>query len=366
MMQVVVDRSALLEVLTIASGIIASRTPKDILKCVRLTATKGHLLLSATDLEVGLRVSVPQVDVSSTGETLAPADKLVQITRESIDNTLSIEADEDKCHIRGKDSHFEIFTQDPAEFPPVPDLEGEADLEIDADVLHGLIERTAFSVAKENTRYAISGLLWEKSDKDLTLVGTDGRRLAWACAPAEKISGEPKQQIVPAKTATVLGRILAHVEGPVAVQLTENQVLIRGGPYVLSSSLVEGHFPQYREVVPKDNDKKVELSTEEFLSGVRRAALLTNEQSKGVRLAFEKDKLVLSSRAPEQGEATIEMPIDYQGEPIQIGFNPVFLTEALRVVGAKTVTLELKDANRPGVLRAGEDFFYVVMPVSLA
>jgi len=366
MMQVVVNRSALLEVLTVASGVVASRTTKDILKCVRLTAGKDRLLVSATDLEVGLRVAVQQADVQSAGETLVPADKLMQIARESGEDTLAIEADADKCHIRGADSHFEIYSQDPAEFPPVPDLEGEADLEIEATALHAMIERTVFSVAKENTRYAISGLLWEKTDKQLALVGTDGRRLAWSCASADKLVGEPKQQIVPAKTVGVLGRILAHVEGPVAVQITDNQILVRGGPYVLSSSLLEGHFPQYRDVLPKDNDKKVELNTAEFLSGVKRAALLTNEQSKGVRLAFDKGKLTLSSRAPEQGEATIGLAVDYAGEPIEIGFNPAFLGDALRVAGAPVVTLELKDPNRPGVLRAGEDFFYVVMPVSLA
>lgn len=366
MMQVVVNRSALLEVLTVASNVVASRTTKDILKCVRLTADKDRLLVSATDLEVGMRVAVQQADVQEKGEALVPADKLVQIARESVEDTLAIEADADKCHIRGTDSHFEIYSQDPAEFPPVPDLEGEADFEIEASVLQSMIERTVFSVAKENTRYAISGLLWEKSDKQLALVGTDGRRLAWTSASVEKLNGDPKQQIVPAKMVSVLGRVLAHVEGPVAVQVTDNQLIVRGGGYVVSSSLLEGHFPQYRDVLPKDNDKKVELNTTEFLSGVKRAALLTNEQSKGVRLAFDKGKLTLSSRAPEQGEATIGLAIEYPGEPIEIGFNPTFLADALRVVGTPMVSIELKDPNRPGVLRAGEDFFYVVMPVSLA
>jgi DNA polymerase-3 subunit beta len=152
----------------------------------------------------------------------------------------------------------------------------------------------------------------------------------------------------------------------VAVQLGENQALIRGGPYVLSSALVEGHFPQYREVIPKDSDKRVELTTEEFESGVRRAALLTNEQSKGVRLSFDKGKLVLSSRAPEQGEATIQMGIEYEAEPMEIGFNPAFLSEALKVLEEPMVTLEMKDAGRPGVLRCGDAFLYVLMPVSLS
>jgi DNA polymerase-3 subunit beta len=200
----------------------------------------------------------------------------------------------------------------------------------------------------------------------LNLVATDGRRLAWAGGGVDKGDGADVQRIVPLKTVSVLQRILANVEGPVGIQLGENQVIVRGGVYVISSALVEGHFPQYKDVVPKDSDKKIEINTEELLSGIRRAALLTNEQSKGVRLRFADGRLVMSSRAPEQGEATISMAVDYSDSPLEIGFNPVFLQDALRIVGSPTITLEMKDSNRPGIMRAGEGFLYVVMPVSLS
>jgi len=365
-MYVIVSRSALVEVLGAAAGVIASRTIKDILKCVRLTTVEGGLLLSATDLEVGMRGAIRQVEVKTPGEVLVPADKLMQIARESVEDTFTLEGDSEKCHIRGQDSHFEIYTQDPKEFPPVPDLEGEVEIEIEAEILHGLIERTVSAVAKENTRYAINGVLWEKHGKRLNLVATDGRRLAWARGALVQASGDDKQRIIPVKTMSVLRRVIDNVKGRVAIQFTDNQVLVRGGDYVVSSALVEGHFPQYRDVIPKDVDRKIELNTEVLLSGVRRAALLTNEQSKGVRLRFAEGKLVLSSRAPEQGEATITIPVDYDGEPLEIGFNPVFVADALHVAGQPTVTIELKDASHPGVLRAGPDFLYVVMPVSLS
>lgn len=364
-MHVIVSRNALLEVLGAASSVVASRTTKDILKCVRLTTVGDGLLVSATDLEVGLRGTVRQVEIKAAGECLVPVEKLLQITRESVDETLLVESEEYKCHIRGADSHFEIYGQDPQEFPPVPDLEGEPDLELDAAVLHKLIEQTVFAVAKENTRYAINGILWEKHGRKLNLVATDGRRLAWASAGVEKVTGSDVQRIVPGKTVSVLQRVLINVEGLVAIRLGENQFLVRGGPYVLSSPLIEGHFPQYRDVIPKDCDKKIEMNAADFLSGIRRAALLTNEQSKGVRLRFADGRLVLSSRAPEQGEATISLAADYSDSPLEIGFNPLFLCDALRVAGSPTVTIELKDANRPGVLRAGDGFLNVVMPVSL-
>jgi DNA polymerase III subunit beta len=365
-MHVIVNRNALLEVLNIASGIVASRTTKDVLKCVRLTTMKTGLLISATDLEVALRAEVEQAEVKKPGEAVIPADKLISIARESVDETLELEAGEQTCHIRGQDSHFEIYGHNPKEFPPVPDLEGTPDIQIEASVLQSLIDKTIFAVAKENTRYAINGVLWEKSGKKLSMVATDGRRLARACGSADQSVGDDRHMIVPAKTVHVLQRILGHAEGKAGVRFSENQVVVRCGRYVLSSALVEGHFPQYQDVIPKDNDKRVELPTDELLSAVKRAALLTNEQSKGVRLAFDKEKLVLSSRAPEQGEATISMRIDYQAAPMEIGFNPVFLSEALRVAGVPSIHLELKESNRPGVMKAGNDFMYVVMPVNLS
>jgi len=365
-MQTIVSRTALLELLGAASGVAATRTTKEVLKCVRLTTKEDVLVAAATDLEVALRGEIRQVEIKKKGDVLIPADKLMQIARESLDDTLTIESNDQVCHIRGKDSHFEIYGQDPRDFPPVPGLEGQPDVEVEAPILLDLIDRTLFSVAKENTRYAINGVLWQKQGKKLVMVSTDGRRLARASGPAETSGGGDAQMIVPARTVGVLQRVLGHAEGKAGIKFAGNQVVVQVDSYVISSALVEGHFPQYEDVIPKDNDKKVELDTEEFLSAVRRAALLTNEQSKGVRLKFEKGQVVLSSRAPEQGEATISMPVEYSAAPVEIGFNPVFLTDVLRVVGTASVTLEMKEGTRPGVFRVGQDFLYVVMPVNLS
>jgi DNA polymerase-3 subunit beta len=365
-MHVILNRSALVEILGVATGVVAVRTPKEVLRCVRLTVTDRGLVMSATDLEVALRAEVQQVEITKPGDVLVPADKLMSIARESVDETLTLEAEEQVCHIRGRDSHFEIYGQDPREFPPVPDLEGKPDMEVEAGVLRGLIGRTIFAVAKENTRYAINGVLWEKLGKRLVLVATDGRRLARATGALVAGAGGDSKMIVPAKTVHVLQRVVSHLDGAVGVRFSGSQVIVQAGVYTLSSALVDGQFPQYEDVIPKDSDKKVELGREELLSAVRRTALLSTEQSKGVRLAFSEGQLVLSSRVPEQGEATVSMAIEYQDEPLEVGFSPVFLIEALRVVEAPTVVFELKEANRPGVLKEGQEFTYVVMPVSLA
>jgi len=364
-MHVIVNRSALLDMLNVASGIVAARTTKDVLKCVRLTTMEDTLLVGATDLEVSLRGRIQQVEIKDKGDLLIPVDKLMQIVRESGDETLVLQSEDQTCHVRGQDSHFEIYGQDPKEFPPIPELDGEPDVEIEAALLNDMIEKTVFAAAKENTRYAINGLLWEKTGKKLLLVATDGRRLAMAHGTITKGGPDDQRVIVPVKTVHVLQRILSAAEGAVAIKFSSNQVLVGSGNYALSSALIEGQFPSYEEVIPKDNDKRVELSTEEFHSAVKRAALLTNEQSRGVQLSFEKGKLVLSSRAPEQGEATISVSIDYEEEPINIGFNPVFLTDALRVAKTPTVFIELKESNRPGAIKAGSGFLYVIMPVNL-
>jgi DNA polymerase-3 subunit beta len=233
-------------------------------------------------------------------------------------------------------------------------------------VLKRMAEWTVFAAAKENTRYAINGVLWEKDKQMLSLVATDGRRLSFAKGALAKGDGQNFECIVPVKAMNLFQRVLTDPEALVGVKVTPTQLVLKSARATVSTALVEGQFPRYRDVIPVDCDRTVKLATGEFLSAVRRAALLTNEESKGVRLAFRKGQLTLASRAPSQGEATIEVSVDYSGADLDIGFNPHFLIEALKNVGADEVTLQLKDSSRPGVLKAAPEFLYVVMPVNLS
>ncbi len=174
-----------------------------------------------------------------------------------------------------------------------------------------------------------------------------------------------KMGIVPSKALTLLDKLIDDPEEQVGVQLKENQVIFHTPSATLTSNLVEGQFPPYEDVVPKDTDKKMAAATADFLSAIRRAALLTTEESKGVRMAFGKKGVVLTSRSPESGEATINFPCKFEGSDVEIGFNPQFLTDALRVVDSDEITLELTAPNRPGLLKGGPDFLYVIMPVNL-
>ena len=375
-MKVICNRGALLDALTVTGNVVASRTPKPVLQCVKLTADNDRLTLAATDLEVAIRYSDSQVQVEQGGEALLPADKLRDIVRESMDDTLSIEVGADKeggsaagvASIRGQDSHFKIFTQKASDFPPVPDYEGEPDFEIAGGHLKQLIGQTLFAAAREQTRYAFNGVLVVAKGKTINLVSTDGRRLAQAkgdISGGGKLSKDGAKAIVPAKALTLIDKLIDDPEETVSVQVRENQVIFHTPSATLTSNLVEGQFPPYEDVIPKDADKKMTASTADFLSAIRRAALLTTEESKGVRMAFTKKGLVLTSRSPESGEATVNFPAKFEGADVEIGFNPTFLTDALRVVDSDEISLELTAANRPGLLRGGANFLYVIMPVNL-
>lgn len=360
------NRQEMVDALSALSVVASPRTTKDILKCVRLDAQSDVLLLSATDLDLSLRCALTQVEVDTTGDTLVTADTLGKIVRECTDEILSLEFVKNLLHIRGEGSHFQIVTQDVSEFPAIPEMPTELDLTIDQAALLRMVELTTFAAARESTRYAINGVLWECSDGKITLSATDGRRLAVAHGTVDGAKkSETIRSIVPAKAMALLSRLSGEPDARVGIKLTSNLLILNLGRAMLSTSLVEGQFPNYRDVIPKDCDRSVRLNTAEFQSALKRAALLTNEESKGVRFAFADGTLTLSSRAPEQGEAEISLSVKYDNDPLEIGFNPAFLIDVLRVAHEEELDFDFRDADRPGVVRLGDAFIYVVMPVSL-
>ncbi len=359
-----INRSEFADALAVAVSVAASRTTKQSLRGVLLDAHDDYLLVTATDLEVGVRLHVTQVQVESVGRTLVPADKISQIVRESSDEILQLELDDQVLHLRGGDSHFQIFALEADDFPPVPRLEEEPDFDLDVTSLRRMTEWTVFAAARENTRYAINGILWDRKGEQLTMVATDGRRLAKAVHSVT--AGDDRWAIVPAKGMQLFTRVIPESDEKVAVKITSNQILLQTPRATVSCVLLEGHFPKYEEVIPDDLDKTVICDTHDMHSAVRRVSLLANEESRGVRMAFSKGSLKLTSRAPEQGEAVISLPIRYDGGEFEIGFNPTFLSDVLRVVSEDQVEFDFREPNRPGVFRQGDDFLYVIMPVSLS
>ncbi len=364
-MKVVCDRSALVESLALVSGVVVSRTPKPVLRCVEIIADDQGLTLCATDMEVAVRVASPRVEVTQAGKILIPADTLSQIVRESIDPTLTIESDGQAVHIRGQDSHFKVFGYSTEDFPDVPTFQGDADFEIQAGEFRRMISQTIFAAARENSRYAINGVLVEREASQLTVVSTDGRRLALAKGQCQAEQGG-SLAIVPTKGLQLFMKIFNDPEQVVSVQFKDNQVLFSSQGAFLVSNLVEGNFPPYADVIPRDSSIRATISKDILMSAVRRAALLTNEESKGVRFGFSDQGLTLKSRAPEMGESEIKVTLTgFEGEAIEIGFNPQYVTDALKVVQGDEVHIDFKAPSKPSVMHTGEEFLYVIMPVNL-
>lgn len=369
-MKAICNRGALLEALGVVGQAVPSRSPKPVLSCVKLVAGDDKLLLAATDMEIAVRYSDPQVQIEQEGEALLPADKLRDIVRESVDDTLSLELKGEQCIIKGNDSRFTVYTQNPADFPNVPDFEGQADVEIAGGLLKKLIGKTIFAAAREGTRYAFNGVLTTVRDKKLMMVSTDGRRLAQAIGEATvhveiKDAKSAPRAIIPAKALGLVDKLVGDPEEQVKLQFRPNQVIVSTSNATLTTNLVEGQFPPFEDVIPKDNDKMMTAACGDFMSAVRRAALLTTEESKGVRMAFGEHGLKLTSRSPESGEAEVNFACKYEGDEMEIGFNPQFVVDALKVVDADEIRLELSAPNRPGLLKGGENFLYVIMPVNL-
>jgi DNA polymerase-3 subunit beta len=365
-MKVKFNRSALQEALTLVTGIIPARTPKPILQCLRITTQDNTVRISGTDLEIGITCSVAQVEITEPGDIVVPADKLFSIVRETLDDVLALESSESAVHLVGSDSRFTIYSHDPQQYPAVPGFDGPADIEVKLQRLQEGIEQTVFAAAKESTRYALNGILWEVSGKKLSLVATDGRRLAKAVVALDKSASLPEGRIiVPSKTMNLLHKIPAQNDSVMSVKFSGNQIVLSCETTVVSSTLVDGNFPKYEDIIPKDYTKKLTLSVSSALSAVKRAALLANEDSKGIRLALDKDTLVFTSRAPDTGDAQIDMAGEYKDEPMEIGFNPQFLVDVLRIIKSDDFELHLGQPDRPGLIKSGPNFLYIVMPVNL-
>lgn len=409
-MKVICDRGALLDAVNLVASVTPTRTPTPAFSCIKLTAKKGaaggELTLAGTDGESGLSITITHVDVQQPGMAAIPGDKLRAIvSAEDGEPTLTVETDGDQVHIKGQNAHFRVFGFPPADFPALPDMqqtlagEGGASPKTvftqSAGALLELVNRTVFATARETSRYAINGVLLKRDGKKLEMVATDGRRLALSRAQVSSAGGKDKESvacIVPTKALGILQKLSRDPEETVRVVITDSRIFFgfelgaageeapkkgkgegaaaaSGARAVLSSTLVEGTFPPYEDVIPKEQDKRITAARDELVSAVRKASVLTNEESRGVRMAFQSGdkRLRLSSRAPEMGESEINVDLSsYEGEDIEISFNPTFITDVLKVAPEQEVIIELKAGNKPGLIRSStNDFVYVVMPVNL-
>lgn len=362
------SRSLLASAFQIVGSVVPTRTPKEILRNVKLTLADGRATLLGTDQEVGIRYEIPNVETDSVGEVLLPTQRVNAILREVQDDQISLEVDEDALWIRTTQSEFRLSVEDPAEFPNVATFEDENYYVIPGKALKQGIQRTIFATDVESTRYALGGVLMEIDADNLALAATDSRRLAvyrTTCSAQGNVAEEVGQPVIPAKAMSLIEKSIHDDDAEVKIAVHQNEILVQSNSSTIYARLVEGRFPPYRDVIPAEFQSRIEFVVGPLLSAVRQAMIVTNEESRGVDFSFSDGTLTLTSVGQDVGSSKIELPISYEGEPLVITFDPRFVQEFLRVLdSAGPVSLNLIDGNSPAVFKSDEQYTYVVMPLS--
>lgn len=364
-MKLTCDRAELLDAMGLAASVVPARSPRKVLESVLVRATKEGVEVLATDLEVSLRAKVEKADVERAGEALLPAARAVPILRELEGDKVEIDSTDRVATISAAGSIFKVVGDDPAEFPAIPGMGQDGAIRFGKTQLEAMIKKTAFAAAVEATRYALNGVLFDLAPGRLRLVATDGKRLALCERPVELQGAQPVHVVVPTKGVNLLARLGRPDEETLALKFSEHQLLAQSARATLAAQLVQGHFPPYDGVVPKDLPIRIEFETARFGPALRRASLLSTKDSKAVRLAFGFNKLTMSSRIPDVGESTVELPVPYTGDPLEVAFDPTYLLDAMKVLDGDRFSLELKSPSAAGLLREGESFSYVIMPITI-
>jgi DNA polymerase III subunit beta len=377
-MGIVVERQSLMNGLSLVQGIVERRNTVPILGHVLIEPEAQTIGLAATDLEVGIRTQVPCKSGKEKSLTLN-ARKLFEIVRETEGEEFSINSlDSDWVELKSGRSRFKMMGLDPRSFPAMPSQSTKADaprksvkaaLTIPATVLAMMIDKTIFAVSPDEARYNLSGVYLEAHDAGKArMVATDGHRLSMIdrVVPGFAMEGGT---IIPRKGLTELRKLLDQ-GGDAEVTLTLDGQLasLKRGPTEVSMRLVEGEFPDYRGVVPKQTKHHIKVSRDALQASIKRAAIFSNERYHGVKLALASGALTVSSTSPEMGEASETIDVDYRGEEFAVGFNAAYLLQALSVIPAESeIELGLSDEASPGLLRTPSDseFSYVVMPMRL-
>jgi len=363
-MRIKCQTEALHDAFQVVGSVVQQRPTRPILSSVLLSASPDGAQLQATDLEIAIRFEVQGVEVEEPGQVAVPQGRVTSILRETADETVLLWTEDGHCIISASDSEFRLPVEAADEFPEIPVFDEAKCYELDRREFGDMVVKTSFAAHKGKHRYALNGVLLVIEPDKVRMVATDGRRLAHIERKGKNPGATDESVIVPTKALEQIIRVLVDEDEKIRVNIRENQLVAKTVRATVSTRLVEGHFPPYESVVPKDCDKKVALDRERLHSAVRRAALLTSDESSSILLHFGAKKVRVTSAAPETGEAKVEFPIAYEGGEFEIGFNPHFLTEFLRVLEEDTIRAEFRDPSTAGLFRAGKDFIYVVMPVS--
>ncbi len=366
-MKFIIQREAILKPLQIVSGVVERRQTLPILSNVLIDVSPEGLALTATDLEVEMRVNTP-LDMPQGGKTTLPARKFMDICRALPEGAvLEVTVDKDRAVIKSAKSRFVLATLPPAEFPNIEEMRPVLEFSIAQGLLKRLIERTQFAMANQDVRYYLNGLLLEVGGEELRAIATDGHRLAY-CSTQNSIKTEENQNIIiPRKGVNELQRLLSDTDQLVQVQIGTNHIRVMTEELKFTSKLIDGHFPDYQRVIPQNPDKLIISDRETLRQAVQRTSILTNEKYRSIRLQLEPQSLKVLAHNPEQEEAEEEIAVDYTGPGLEIGFNSTYILDALAAVTGDDVELRLSDSNSCCLIQGVGDTRckYVVMPMRL-
>src|SRR5689334_1253591 len=365
-MELVVRKTDLLRELQLFQGIVERKNTIPILANVLLDANGGEVKMLATDLEVGLRSKCPAT-VSKNGSLTLPAKKLYEIVKALPETDVRIEEDRKGVKVAADRFDSRMQTLPREDFPTLPDASGQARAVLPRAAVKEMVAKTQYAITGEDTRFFLNGAKLVLKPQSLTLVATDGHRLALVDVQHETGVTQEVGVILPKKTLLELGKLLAEGEGDVQFESGENHLFFEVGGRVLISRMIDGQFPTYERVIPKGNDKHIEFDRERLTNAVKRVALLSNERSRAVKFQVDKNKVDVMSSSPEVGEAHETLPIDYSGSSMQICFNAQYVLDFLSAVSSDVVSLDLKDEVSQAVMKPvgaeGYDYTYVIMPM---
>lgn len=365
-MKIVFQKEAALTSIQPLQGVMSSKSILPILSHVILEAEAKEVRVIASDLELWISCRFP-ARIEEEGSVTIPGRRFFNIIRELPGDETILESGEDNVtKIRCQRSYFKMMGMVREEFPARPDLGKTVELKIKQSELKDLFKKTSYAISRDETRYVLNGLNLIFKENKVTVVATDGRRLALAEAEVEMPKEMNREIILPAKAVQELGRVLEDGE-EVIIQLGGKQAAFQFHQMLLISRLIDGRFPNFRQVIPSKCKEKIQLPRLEFLQMVRRASLLTSEKSNSVKFAFSPGLVKVTAVTPEVGESREEMNIEYQGEGIEIAFNPHYIIDILKTLEEEeSVYFELIDSGRPGIFRTDGRFLCVIMPMKLS
>jgi DNA polymerase-3 subunit beta len=369
-MKLSIAKDQIIHGLQAVQNVVSTRTTLPILSNVLMRAEGKQLELTATDLDVTIACGV-EAQVKKAGATTLPVKKLFGIVRELGNSEVDLEVDEKNvCSIRSAASFYKINGLSAEEFPPMPKFKEDKKVALPQDTVRTMLRKTSFAISTDESRYVLNGIFLSLKEHKMTMVATDGRRLALVDEEVEISEKSYGEFIVPAKAVNELGRLLQET-GDVEIKYAENQAAFslkdeKGFSVLVVTKLIEGNYPNYRQVIPAETKERVALSREEFLHALRRAEIMTSEKSNSVKLTFSKNNLAITANSPDVGEARESLAINYKGKEMAIAFNPRYMIDPLNALTNDEVFIELIDELSPGVLKINGPFLYVVMPMRLS